>query len=212
MIKILRGFIKWATLVVTGIIVGCVSCPLLFGYEKHTIRLISPASAQFPEPTIAEIEGSQASEEANTTKSVTKTQSKLPAFTSDQLTTILSTAITGSSMIMVIVLYMSTRGGTLPEKTTYTVKAFPKVIEGVTVYLIVGVVSVLSLADRISPEGTVSILSAIGGYVLGKQTSERKALEDTAGERQLAASARNDDTDDPNSDSPSPPSKTPSGD
>jgi len=44
----------------------------------------------------------------------------------------------------------------------------PVVIEGITVILIIIAVTVLRLSSSISSEGTVSIFSAIVGYVLGK--------------------------------------------
>jgi len=62
--------------------------------------------------------------------------------------------------------------GTLAEKASFLTESFPKLLEGVTVVLIVMVVTVLTLAGYVKEQGTISILSALIGYVLGRKASE----------------------------------------
>ena len=44
-------------------------------------------------------------------------------------------------------------------------------MERLTVILVVAVVTILSLVSRIDPEGAISLLSAVVGYVLGRSQS-----------------------------------------
>ena len=62
--------------------------------------------------------------------------------------------------------------GSLPDKARFLTESFPKLLEGVTVVLIVMVVTVLTLAGYVKEQGTISILSALIGYVLGRKASE----------------------------------------
>ena len=61
---------------------------------------------------------------------------------------------------------------TLKEKGEFLSESFPDVLQGVTVLLIVMVITLLSLVKVIDSQGTLSILSALIGYVLGKRASE----------------------------------------
>lgn len=65
---------------------------------------------------------------------------------------------------------IKTKEGDFPVKAEFINAVFPRVVEGITVILIVIVVTLLSLVDKINPQGAISILSALVGYVLGKQT------------------------------------------
>ncbi|MFM7441988.1 MAG: hypothetical protein ACKO2V_25885 [Snowella sp.] len=62
--------------------------------------------------------------------------------------------------------------GNLADKARFLTESFPKLLEGVTVVLIVMVVTVLTLAGYVKEQGTISILSALIGYVLGRKASE----------------------------------------
>jgi hypothetical protein len=62
--------------------------------------------------------------------------------------------------------------GSLEAKARFLTESFPKLLEGVTVVLIVMVVTVLTLAGYVKEQGTISILSALIGYVLGRKASE----------------------------------------
>jgi hypothetical protein len=61
---------------------------------------------------------------------------------------------------------------TLKEKAIFLTETFPKILEGVTVVLIVMVITVLTLAGYLGQEGALSIFSALIGYVLGRKASE----------------------------------------
>lgn len=61
---------------------------------------------------------------------------------------------------------------TLQEKGSFLSEAFPSVLQGVTVLLIVMIVALLTLVRVINEQGSISILSALIGYVLGKRATE----------------------------------------
>ena len=95
---------------------------------------------------------------------------------------ILLTAILFSSALIGITIYTPSHGiekqrcdqenlplTTMDDRTEFVNKVLPKVVEGITVYLIVAVVSILSLSGTIQPQGTITILASISGYVLGRQ-------------------------------------------
>ncbi len=60
----------------------------------------------------------------------------------------------------------------LKSKSDFLIAAFPSLLQGVTVILIVMIVTVLTLAGWIESQGTISILSALIGYVLGRKATE----------------------------------------
>lgn len=60
----------------------------------------------------------------------------------------------------------------LDSKADFLSESFPKLLEGITVILIVMVVTILTLSGFVKEQGTISILSALIGYVLGKKTGE----------------------------------------
>ena len=95
---------------------------------------------------------------------------------------ILLTAILFSSALIGMTIYTPSHGiekqrgeqqnlplTTMDDRTEFVNKVLPKVVEGITVYLIVAVVSILSLSGTIQPQGTITILASISGYVLGRQ-------------------------------------------
>ncbi len=61
---------------------------------------------------------------------------------------------------------------TLKEKAWFLTESFPKLLEGVSVILIVMVIAVLTLAGVLESQGTVSILSVLVGYVLGRKSTQ----------------------------------------
>lgn len=54
----------------------------------------------------------------------------------------------------------------------YIEAMLPKLVEAITVILIILIVSLLSLTNKIKGEAAISVLSALIGYVLGKQVSK----------------------------------------
>jgi len=66
----------------------------------------------------------------------------------------------------------SLNNSSLDDKANFLTQTFPKLLEGVTVVLIVMVIAVLTLAGYLQEQGTISILSALVGYVLGKKSAE----------------------------------------
>jgi hypothetical protein len=60
----------------------------------------------------------------------------------------------------------------LKEKAWFLTESFPKLLEGVTVILIVMVIAVLTLAGVLESQGTISILSVLIGYVLGRKSTQ----------------------------------------
>jgi hypothetical protein len=60
----------------------------------------------------------------------------------------------------------------LASKSEFLTETFPTLLQGVTVILIVMIVAVLTLGGWIESQGTISILSALIGYVLGRKATE----------------------------------------
>jgi hypothetical protein len=60
----------------------------------------------------------------------------------------------------------------LKEKAWFLTESFPKLLEGVSIILIVMVIAVLTLAGVLESQGTVSILSVLVGYVLGRKSTQ----------------------------------------
>jgi VanZ family protein len=63
-----------------------------------------------------------------------------------------------------------------PLPVQYVSKVLPLVIEGITVILVVLAVLILGLLRITTSEGTIGILAAIVGYVLGKGASKPDAI------------------------------------
>jgi hypothetical protein len=61
---------------------------------------------------------------------------------------------------------------TLKEKSDFLLQTFPKILEGITVVFIVIVIGTLGIGGQEINPATVSILSAIVGYVFGQKSSE----------------------------------------
>lgn len=77
---------------------------------------------------------------------------------------------------------------TLKEKAWFLTESFPKLLEGVSIILIVMVIAVLTLAGVLESQGTVSILSVLVGYVLGRKSTQ---LERSANARSESMSKLN---------------------
>jgi hypothetical protein len=60
----------------------------------------------------------------------------------------------------------------LKEKALFLTESFPKLLEGVSIILIVMVIAVLTLAGVLESQGTISILSVLVGYVLGRKSTQ----------------------------------------
>jgi hypothetical protein len=63
------------------------------------------------------------------------------------------------------------------RKTQYLSEALPSAIEGITIVYIVVAVLLLGMIGIASAEGCLSILSAISGYVLGKNQGKRLSAD-----------------------------------
>jgi hypothetical protein len=61
---------------------------------------------------------------------------------------------------------------TLKDKADFLVQALPKISESITIVLVIIVVTALTVSGQIKSEGTISILSSIIGFVLGKKAAE----------------------------------------
>jgi hypothetical protein len=72
----------------------------------------------------------------------------------------------------------------LRDKAWFLTESFPKLLEGISVILIVMVIAVLTLAGVLESQGTISILSVLVGYVLGRKSTQI--------ERSAAASNRSE--------------------
>lgn len=60
----------------------------------------------------------------------------------------------------------------LDSKARFLSDSFPTLLQGITVILIVMVVTILTLSGFVKEQGTISILSALIGYVLGRKSAE----------------------------------------
>jgi hypothetical protein len=61
---------------------------------------------------------------------------------------------------------------TLQDKADFLIKALPTHLEGITIILVIIVVTALTVSDKIKSEGAISLLSSVVGFVLGKKTAE----------------------------------------
>lgn len=132
--------------------------------------------------TLAQVPKNDPQEEVTPAREDTETDKKTNILlTSDSIQTLLYALIVGSLAVIITVFspVIRTHEGRLEEKARFINVVLPKVVEGLTVILIVAIVTILSLVERINPEGAISILSALVGYVLGKQQGfmEAKDLE-----------------------------------
>ena len=64
---------------------------------------------------------------------------------------------------------------TLKEKADFLLETFPKILEGITVVFVVIVIGTIAIGGQEINAATVSVLSAIVGYVLGQKSNERKS-------------------------------------
>lgn len=90
---------------------------------------------------------------------------------------IISTTLFGSLISIFLVFLFSIASEMIGKKVTnsYISEGLPNVIEGLTVVYIILVVLLLAISGLVTSEGSLSILSAIAGYVLGK--SQNKQLQ-----------------------------------
>jgi len=65
-----------------------------------------------------------------------------------------------------------TTNPTLKDKGDFLSLALPKISESITIILIVIVVTALTISDKMNSEGTISLLSSVVGFVLGKKSAE----------------------------------------
>ncbi len=78
-------------------------------------------------------------------------------------------------------------GENLGERAKYLSEVLPRVIEGTTILLVISTIIFMGLLKINLTEGSLSLLSAIAGYVLGKGQSsvmQNKKLESTIGQSQ----------------------------
>lgn len=140
--------------------------------------------AQTPIPTTTPTQTSTPTRPSNSTQTPTPTRPP----NSTQTPSLTKTPIQESSIKLLLILVLvgvlallftilspvvgSRDESTLDEKATFLTETFPKILEGVTVVLIVMVITVLTLAGYLGQEGALSIFSALIGYVLGRKASE----------------------------------------
>ena len=99
-----------------------------------------------------------------------------PVITGEIFQTIVLTAMYGAVLLFVIILTLALFASKNLEqgrKTQYLSEALPSAIEGITIIYIVVAVLLLGMIGIASAEGCLSILSAISGYVLGKNQGKR---------------------------------------
>jgi ABC-type phosphate/phosphonate transport system permease subunit len=99
-----------------------------------------------------------------------------PVITGRIFQTIVLTAMYGAVVLLVVILllaFFASKNLEQGRKTQYLSEALPSAIEGITIIYIVVAVLLLATIGIASAEGCLSILSAISGYVLGKNQGKR---------------------------------------
>ena len=99
-----------------------------------------------------------------------------PVITGEIFQTIVLTAMYGAVLLLVVILilaFYASKNLEQGQKTQYLSEALPSAIEGITIVYIVVAVLLLGMIGIASAEGCLSILSAISGYVLGKNQGRR---------------------------------------
>lgn len=192
----MKNLISIVILIVTVVLLSVCPCvPSALASTLDTSGFLLAQTQPTPKPSPSSSPQSQSNVESSDSEKspVLQAPAQLPSQTVNWSNLILLvTPIVSSSLLMAMVLWVAvfqskppkqnssadpngthdtSQIGPLTEKGDFIAKSFPPVIEGITVYLIVAVVAVLSLSATIRPEGTLTIISGISGYVLGKQTS-----------------------------------------
>jgi ABC-type phosphate/phosphonate transport system permease subunit len=99
-----------------------------------------------------------------------------PVITGEIFQTIVLTAMSGALLLLIVIpilAFFSSKNLEQGRKTQLLSEALPSVIEGITIVYIVVAVLLLGMVGIASAEGCLSILSAISGYVLGKNQGKR---------------------------------------
>ena len=99
-----------------------------------------------------------------------------PVITGEIFQTIVLTAMYGALVLLLGILTLAlfaSKNLDKGKKTQYLSEALPSAIEGITIVYIVISVLLLGMIGIASAEGCLSILSAISGYVLGKNQGKR---------------------------------------
>ena len=99
-----------------------------------------------------------------------------PVITGEIFQTIVLTAMYGAVVLLVVILllaFFASKNLEDGKKTQYLSESLPSAIEGITIIYIVVAVLLLGMIGIASAEGCLSILSAISGYVLGKNQGKR---------------------------------------
>ncbi|MEG3839182.1 hypothetical protein [Microcoleus sp. herbarium14] len=103
-----------------------------------------------------------------------------PVITGEIFQTIVLTAMYGAVLLLVVILtlaFFASKNLDQGRKTQYLSEALPSAIEGITIVYIVVAVLLLGMIGIASAEGCLSILSAISGYVLGKNQGKRLSAD-----------------------------------
>ncbi|PCJ22150.1 MAG: hypothetical protein COB04_01485 [Gammaproteobacteria bacterium] len=101
----------------------------------------------------------------------------LPKLSSEQINHIILTAMYGAVILFLITVffsYLAISKTSESESPLFLSTALPNAIEGITIVYVVVSVLVLAISGVTSAEGSLSILSAIAGYVLGKSQGAKK--------------------------------------
>ncbi len=96
-----------------------------------------------------------------------------PVITGEIFQTIILTAMWGALILLLGIALLASKNLDKGQKTQYLSEALPSAIEGITIVYIVISVLLLGMIGIASAEGCLSILSAISGYVLGKNQGKR---------------------------------------
>jgi ABC-type sugar transport system permease subunit len=98
-----------------------------------------------------------------------------PVITGEIFQTIVLTAMYGAvlSLVVIVTVALITNNSVKGKNNQFLSDALPSAIEGITIVYIVVAVLLLGMIGLASAEGCLSILSAISGYVLGKNQGKR---------------------------------------
>ena len=99
-----------------------------------------------------------------------------PVITGEIFQTIVLAAMVGALVLLIVIpslAFFSSKNLEQGRKNQFLSEALPSVIEGITIVYIVIAVLLLGMVGIASAEGCLSILSAISGYVLGKNQGKR---------------------------------------
>ena len=102
----------------------------------------------------------------------------VPVITGEIFSLIILTAMYGAVLLLVVTLglaFFAARNLNNGDRNQFLSEALPNAIEGITIIYIVVAVVLFGILGITSAEGSLSILSAISGYVLGKSQGKKSS-------------------------------------